>query len=97
MVFDGWHLGRCADPLALGAFVSGLCMAALVKPFGEVIVESAPMEMSEQLCRAFTFDMVAEPSVTGTLGEANFGPWLAAYLRKQACFLRSPSPSHPSG
>lgn len=44
------------------------------------------MEMSEQLCRAFTFDMVAEPSVTGTLGEANFGPWLAAYLRKQACF-----------
>ncbi len=49
-------------------------------------MESAPREMSEQLCRAFTFDMVAEPSVTGTLGEANFGPWLAAYLRKQACF-----------
>lgn len=38
------------------------------------------------VCRKFALDLVARASVTGSLGEAEFGPWLAKYLRSHVGF-----------
>lgn len=48
------------------------------------------MSDAEDLCRGLTLDLVARGSVTGTAGEAEFGPWLADYLRSRACFGTQP-------
>jgi arginine utilization protein RocB len=40
----------------------------------------------QSLCERIALDLVARGSVTGTLDEVSFGPWLAGYLDELGCF-----------
>lgn len=42
------------------------------------------------LCEAISIDLVQRPSVTGSVDEQSFGPWLAEYLAGLACFGPAP-------
>ena len=44
----------------------------------------------ETVCRKLALDLVAQASVTGSTGEAEFGPWLAGYLRSHIGFGAKP-------
>lgn len=48
------------------------------------------MTDSETVCRKLALDLVARASVTGSAGEAEFGPWLAEYLRSHVGFGQKP-------
>ena len=42
------------------------------------------------LCETISIDLVARASVTGSVDEQTFGPWLADYLNGLGCFGRNP-------
>lgn len=42
------------------------------------------------LCETISLDLVRRPSVTGSVDEQSFGPWLAEYLAGLACFGAAP-------
>lgn len=42
------------------------------------------------LCETISLDLVGRPSVTGSVDEQSFGPWLAEYLAGLGCFGATP-------
>lgn len=51
---------------------------------GKLLTRTA--EARTAFCRSIALDLVARQSVTGSSGEAEFGPWLAQYLRHLPAF-----------
>lgn len=46
--------------------------------------------LSQSLCHKISVDLVARGSVTGSVDEQSFGPWLANYLTDLGCFGATP-------